>query len=74
MDTLKVVVFGPQRRVGALVADGVVDLQLADGRLPADLLGLIEAGKAGLDITAARAASQRAVMDRDEHAAARTRR
>lgn len=64
---MKVVVYGPDKRVGALEGDQVVDLngayakyakekeneahprKLAAARVPADLHGLIEAGKRGLD-------------------------
>ena len=46
---MKIVVFGPQKRVGALVGDNVVDLNKADGSLPADLLGFIEAGQGAID-------------------------
>ncbi len=41
---MKIVVFGPQRRVGALLADRVIDLNRASARLPARLLNFIEAG------------------------------
>lgn len=56
---MKVVVFGPEHRVGIWTGDVVVDLNRADDRLPADLLGLIERGQAGVD--AARAAADRAI-------------
>lgn len=46
---LKIVVFGPGHRVGALVGDNVVDLNRADPKLPADLAGLIELGAAGIE-------------------------
>lgn len=41
---MKIVVFGPQRRVGALLADRVIDLNRASARLPGRLLNFIEAG------------------------------
>ena len=47
---MKIVVFGPEKRVGAWVGDLIVDLALASGqRLPADLAGLIAGGQAALD-------------------------
>jgi len=46
---MKFVVFGPERRVGALVGDAVVDLNRASARLPARLLTFIEAGAPALD-------------------------
>jgi 2-keto-4-pentenoate hydratase/2-oxohepta-3-ene-1,7-dioic acid hydratase in catechol pathway len=56
---MKIVVFGPQRRVGALVGETVVDLNAAlarsgsqanaDTRLPAQLEAFIGAGQAALD-------------------------
>ena len=59
MTPLRIVVFGPSERVGVWIGDRVVDLNAADPRLPADLLGLIDAGPAGID--AAQAASSRAL-------------
>ena len=59
---IKIVVFGPERRVGVWEDDRVVDLHAVDGSLPADLLGLIEAGERGVD--AARAAVERALTGR----------
>ncbi len=56
---MKIVVFGHDQRVGVLDGDRVVDLNRADALLPADLLGLIEAGDAGLK--AAREATERAM-------------
>jgi 2-keto-4-pentenoate hydratase/2-oxohepta-3-ene-1,7-dioic acid hydratase in catechol pathway len=41
---MKIVVFGPQRRVGALLDDRVIDLQRGSSQLPARLLDFIEAG------------------------------
>src|SRR5215203_4769759 len=46
---MKIVVFGLERRVGALDADGVVDLNKVDSRIPARLDSFIEGGKAVLD-------------------------
>ena len=46
---MKFVVFGPERRVGALIGDSVVDLNRASPRLPARLLDFIEAGKPALE-------------------------
>ena len=42
---MKIVVFGPDKRVGALVDNKIVDLNKADSSLPSDLLAFIEAGK-----------------------------
>jgi 2-keto-4-pentenoate hydratase/2-oxohepta-3-ene-1,7-dioic acid hydratase in catechol pathway len=46
---MKIVVYGPERRVGALVGDRVIDLNRAAARLPSRLLNFIEAGKPALD-------------------------
>ena len=46
---MKIVVFGPERRVGALVADRVIDLNRASPELPARLLNFIEAGVPALN-------------------------
>ena len=46
---MKIVVFGPEKRVGALVGERVIDLNRADGQLPARLLNFIEAGTPALD-------------------------
>jgi 2-keto-4-pentenoate hydratase/2-oxohepta-3-ene-1,7-dioic acid hydratase in catechol pathway len=46
---MKIVVFGPERRVGALVGEQVIDLNRADPQLPARLLDFIEAGPTALD-------------------------
>lgn len=46
---MKIVVFGPDRRVGALREDKVIDLNRADSSLPARLDVFIEAGQAALD-------------------------
>lgn len=45
---LKIVVYGPQERVGILDADRVIDCNAADPELPADLKSLIELGAAGI--------------------------
>lgn len=45
---MKIVVFGPERRVGALVGNRVIDLNGADPQVPARLLNFIEAGPAVL--------------------------
>jgi 2,4-didehydro-3-deoxy-L-rhamnonate hydrolase len=46
---MKIVVFGPDKRVGALVGDRIIDLNRASAQLPARLLNFIEAGKPALD-------------------------
>jgi 2-keto-4-pentenoate hydratase/2-oxohepta-3-ene-1,7-dioic acid hydratase in catechol pathway len=46
---MKIVVFGAERRVGALVDDTVVDLNRASSQLPARLLTFIEAGAPALE-------------------------
>lgn len=46
---MKIVVFGADRRVGALVDEFVVDLNAADERLPTTLQALIELGPGGLE-------------------------
>ena len=50
---MKFVVFGPDKRVGALVGERVIDLNRASAELPARLLNFIEAGKPALDGAAA---------------------
>ena len=45
---MKIVVFGAERRVGALLGDRVIDLNRASAQLPARLLNFIEAGAAAL--------------------------
>jgi 2-keto-4-pentenoate hydratase/2-oxohepta-3-ene-1,7-dioic acid hydratase in catechol pathway len=45
---MKIVVFGPDRRVGALVDNKIVDLNKADSSLPAKLADFIAAGKPAL--------------------------
>ncbi|MBM4299197.1 MAG: hypothetical protein FJ143_15785, partial [Deltaproteobacteria bacterium] len=57
---MKIVVFGPDKRVGALVGDTVIDLNRASAQIPARLLNFIEAGKAALDETQKIIAHQRA--------------
>jgi 2-keto-4-pentenoate hydratase/2-oxohepta-3-ene-1,7-dioic acid hydratase in catechol pathway len=46
---MKIVVFGPGKRIGALVDDRIIDLNRASAALPARLLEFIEAGKPALD-------------------------
>jgi 2-keto-4-pentenoate hydratase/2-oxohepta-3-ene-1,7-dioic acid hydratase in catechol pathway len=46
---MKIVIFGPERRVGALDGERVIDLNKADPRIPARLDAFIEGGKATLD-------------------------
>ncbi|HYA30540.1 MAG TPA: fumarylacetoacetate hydrolase family protein [Acidobacteriota bacterium] len=46
---MKIVVFGPERRVGALLDDRVIDLNRAASQLPARLLNFIEAGIPALE-------------------------
>jgi 2-keto-4-pentenoate hydratase/2-oxohepta-3-ene-1,7-dioic acid hydratase in catechol pathway len=46
---MKIVVFGPEKRVGALVGNRVIDLNRANTRIPARLLNFIEAGTPALD-------------------------
>ncbi|HVA25718.1 MAG TPA: fumarylacetoacetate hydrolase family protein [Chloroflexota bacterium] len=46
---MKIVVFGPDRRVGTLVGDTVIDLNGANSQVPANLHAFIEAGAAGLE-------------------------
>jgi 2-keto-4-pentenoate hydratase/2-oxohepta-3-ene-1,7-dioic acid hydratase in catechol pathway len=52
---MRIVVFGDQQRVGALVDDRIIDLNRADPNLPANLLAFIEGGPAAIE------AAQRAV-------------
>jgi 2-keto-4-pentenoate hydratase/2-oxohepta-3-ene-1,7-dioic acid hydratase in catechol pathway len=58
---MKIVVFGPQRRVGALAEDRVTDINRADASLPARLDEFIEAGGAALE--KAQRAAQKAPGD-----------
>jgi 2-keto-4-pentenoate hydratase/2-oxohepta-3-ene-1,7-dioic acid hydratase in catechol pathway len=46
---MKIVVFGDQARVGALVGDRILDLQRSNSSLPAGLRQFIEAGPSALD-------------------------
>ena len=46
---MRIVVFGPDRRVGVWDGDRIVDLHAADPQLPATLEALIERGSAGID-------------------------
>jgi 2-keto-4-pentenoate hydratase/2-oxohepta-3-ene-1,7-dioic acid hydratase in catechol pathway len=46
---MKIVVLGTDRRVGALVRENVIDLNLADSQLPASLEAFIQAGAGALD-------------------------
>lgn len=48
---MKIVVFGPDRRVGALVGDSVIDLNQANSQVPANLEAFIMAGAGALDQT-----------------------
>jgi 2-keto-4-pentenoate hydratase/2-oxohepta-3-ene-1,7-dioic acid hydratase in catechol pathway len=45
---MKIVVFGPERRVGVLLDDRVIDLNRGSSRLPARLLDFIETGAPAL--------------------------
>lgn len=63
---MRVVVFGPERRVGVLQDGAVVDLHAADEKLPANLQAFIELGSEGLERARAavgRAGARRAVRD-----------
>ena len=46
---MKIVVYGAERRVGALVNDRVIDLNRASVQLPFRLLNFIEAGAPALE-------------------------
>jgi 2-keto-4-pentenoate hydratase/2-oxohepta-3-ene-1,7-dioic acid hydratase in catechol pathway len=46
---MKIVVYGPDRRVGALVGENVIDLNRANSQLPASLEAFIAAGASALD-------------------------
>ena len=46
---MKIVVFGPQQRVGALLGEQVIDLNRANPAIAANLRRFIEAGQRGLD-------------------------
>jgi 2-keto-4-pentenoate hydratase/2-oxohepta-3-ene-1,7-dioic acid hydratase in catechol pathway len=54
---VKIVVFGPEHRVGALQGDRIIDLAKADSSLPSNLAAFIAAGKPALE--AARKAIQK---------------
>lgn len=57
---MKIVVFGPERRVGALLDGFVVDLaRAAQGALPSDLRAFIEAGPQAIDAAGAALADLR---------------
>ena len=58
---MKIVVFGPDRRVGALEGGKVIDLNKVDSSIPANLQAMIAAGKPALD--AAKAAIAKASGD-----------
>lgn len=58
---MKIVVFGPERRVGALEGERIVDLNRVDSRLPSRLDVFIEAGHTALE--GARRALERAERD-----------
>ena len=57
---MKIVVFGPERRVGIWEGDQIIDLNRADAQLPANLEAFIEMGNAGIE--RARAAIGRATV------------
>ncbi len=61
---MKIVNFGPEKRVGALVGDRVIDLNRANASLPPRLLNFIEAGTPALD-TAKRVIEQHASASAD---------
>ena len=46
---MRIVVFGPEKRVGAWVGDDIIDLNGADGRIPSSLLDFIETGPSALE-------------------------
>src|SRR5581483_8101363 len=46
---MKIVVFGSERRVGALVDEQIVDLHLASATIPQSLRGFVEGGQRTLD-------------------------
>ena len=45
---MKIVIYGPERRLGALSGDTIIDLAHADPAIPPTLEAFIEAGKAGI--------------------------
>mgnify|MGYP003350452775 CR=1 FL=1 len=63
---MKIVVFGPEQRVGILHGEKVIDLNKADPSLPADLEGFIKTGATG--IKAARFAVDRAKSEARHYA------
>lgn len=63
---MKIVIYGPERRLGALSGDAIVDLARADAAIPATLEAFIESGKAGL-ARAAAAVAARAGKAADGH-------
>ncbi|HZP96378.1 MAG TPA: fumarylacetoacetate hydrolase family protein [Candidatus Limnocylindria bacterium] len=63
---MRVVVFGPERRVGVWEGDRIVDLNRADPRLPSRLAELIARGPAGIE--AARAAVEKALRSGQDDA------
>ena len=46
---MKIVVFGPDRRVGALEGNKVIDLNRVDSSIPANLTAMIAAGKPAIE-------------------------
>jgi acylpyruvate hydrolase len=46
---MKIAVFGPERRVGVIAGEQIIDLNRASAKLPARLLTFIESGKPALD-------------------------
>jgi 2-keto-4-pentenoate hydratase/2-oxohepta-3-ene-1,7-dioic acid hydratase in catechol pathway len=68
---LKIVTFGDQAggtRVGALAGDEIIDLNLAEPRLPSDLGQLIEGGRPALDLVRAVIEDVGAVSAKAKHA------
>lgn len=47
---MKIVIFGQDRRVGALSGDQIIDLNLANPKIPARLDAFVEGGRAVLDL------------------------
>lgn len=62
---MKIVVFGPEQRVGALVNGKIVDLNRADQSLPSNLAAFIAAGKNAVEAAqrAIKSASGAALLD-----------
>ncbi len=46
---MRIVVFGPAKRVGAWAGENVIDLNRVDGQIPSNLLAFIEAGSQALE-------------------------